>query len=238
MGIKTSLLGKTESQFFINDNLPLEKLKRAGVSSLSDADLFAILLRSGTKDSDVFSVVNSLLRSFDYKEQGIAGFIGIDFEKLTELKGIGEVKAAQLLAVSELCKRIRACPLKKKISISDVRSVAECYMDYFRSLDREHVVIVYLDNKLRIIGDEVISIGTINLSILSSREIFSRCLRKNAVSFILLHNHPSGDASPSPEDIKVTKLIKEGAKLLGLNFTDHCVIGDNCFFSLKEHGYI
>ncbi len=237
MGIKTSLRNE-ESHFFYNDNLPLEKLKRAGINALSDGDLFAILLRSGTKDTDVFSVVNALLNSFDYKNQGIAGFIGIDFNNLIGLKGIGEVKAAQLLVVSELCKRIRACPLKKKISVSDVKSVAEMYMEHFRSLDREHVAIVYLDNKLKIIGDEIISIGTINLSILSSREIFSRCLKKNAVSFILIHNHPSGDPSPSSEDIKVSKLIKEGAKLLGLNFTDHLIIGDNCFFSLKEHGYI
>lgn len=111
-------------------------------------------------------------------------------------------------------------------------------MEDLGSLTNEQVIIVFLDNRLRFLGDEVLCIGTVNSCPVSVREILSLCLHKNCVSFIMIHNHPSGNPTPGKEDLHTTKRIKEGAALVELNFTDHIVIGDNCYYSFREQGLI
>lgn len=197
-----------------------------------------MILKTGTKKHSVFEIVEEILHECDYDSKGICGLCNASFDRLVAIEGLGPSKASQLLSAIEIGKRIRNSSVDRKLTFSSPCDVASYYMEQLRHLSREQVIIVYLDARLQYIGDEILSIGTINSSLLSQREVFSLCLRKNCVSFILLHNHPSGDPSPGKDDILSTRKILEGAKTLGLCLKDHIIIGDNRYYSFSEQGMI
>lgn len=224
--------------FFFLSNLPYEKFDKYGVEALSDTDLFAVILRTGSKDSNVLDTAYSLMNLSKVKQYGLPGLLRLTKEELLTIPGIGKVKAAQLMCIAEICRRIRVYSREKSRLFSNAKDVSDYYMESMRNLLRERVVAVFLDSKSRLICDEIISIGTVNLSVLCPRELFSSALKNSAVSVILLHNHPSGDPAPSKEDRDITLRLKEASKILEIPITDHIIIGDNRYFSFRESGLL
>ena len=183
-------------------------------------------------------IVNNLFSLNKIKENGLFGFLLLKRKDLLSVPGIGFIKSVQLLCIFELARRIRSEDSRKKEFLGNSRLVSECYMERMRGLDREKVVAIFLDTKQKRICDKDLSIGTLNMSLVSPREIFKDALEANAAYIVLVHNHPSGDPEPSREDIIITKKIEDVGKLMGIPLLDHVVIGNNCYYSLRDSGYI
>lgn len=216
---------------------PYEKCEKYGAACLSDAELLAVIIRTGSKGERVNELANRIL---NYSE-GKSGLIGLNYltlEDFMSIRGIGRVKAIQLLCVAELTKRMARANLPENAVLNRPEEIARHYMQELRHLDCEHVILLLLDTKCHKIKDFVISKGTVNFSIAEPREIFQRAVRYGAVNIVLLHNHPSGDITPSNSDISTTKRIFEAGVLLGIQLVDHIIIGDNRFFSFREKGMI
>ena len=207
-----------------NAERPYEKCLKQGAEALSDAELLAVLLRTGTKGENVLALAKRLLY-----EDGGAGLLGIhqfSFQSLMKLKGIGKVKAVQILCLSELAKRLSKASVEPRLRFSSSQSVAEYYMEDLRHRNQE------------VIDETNISKGTVNASLVTPRELFVEALKKEAVSMILLHNHPSGDPTPSRDDILTTKRISECGLLIGIELLDHIIIGNNCYVSFQEENLL
>jgi len=168
---------------------------------------------------------------------GLKGLNYLTLKELTRIKGIGRVKAIELLCLTELTKRMAKEIHKDSLKLVTPQSVANYYMQDMRHLTREQVKLLMMDSKNKIIKDITISAGTVNTSLMPIREIFVQAFKYEAVNIIVLHNHPSGDPAPSSEDIRVTKRLADAGKLIGITLMDHIIIGDNRYISLKEHGY-
>lgn len=215
---------------------PYEKCEQNGAGSLSDAELLAVIIRSGTKNERAVDVATKVLNSSTYK--GLNSLHHFTLNELTSIKGIGKVKAIQLQCVAELSRRMAKATNCPGVRLTSPERVANYYMEDMRHLTREVVLLIMLDSKSQIIKDMQISSGTVSSSILPQREIYLMALKYEAVSIIILHNHPSGDPSPSKEDIQVTKRLKEAGNLIGIKLMDHIIIGDNKYISLSEQGSI
>lgn len=219
----------------MNNSLrPYEKTKERGVSSLSDEELMAVLLRSGTRGEGAVELAQDLLSS----SSGAGNLIGLShmtYEDLIQIRGIGKVKALQIIALVEFAKRFSTQTRKDKVIFDKPESVAAYYMENVRHLETEQVKLIMLDNKCSLIADLDISKGTVNSSIISTREIFIEALRRKAVYIMLLHNHPSGDPTPSQKDFEITDLVKDASLLVNIPLLDHIVIGDNKYYSFREH---
>lgn len=159
-------------------------------------------------------------------------------ETLKKVPGIGEVKAIQILCLCEMAKRIAKEKAKEPLCFDRPDTIAKYYMEDMRHLKQEELKLLMLNTKSRLIGETCITRGTVNMSVISPRELFIEALLKNAVMIILLHNHPSGDPQPSREDILVTKKIAKAGELIGVTLTDHIIIGDQSYVSLAEKGWI
>jgi len=212
---------------------PYEKLEKFGPSVLSDAELLAIIIRSGTKNARSIDLAQHVL---SLNTRGLAGIHQLSLKELQKVPGIGRVKAIQIKAIAELSTRISKNHALNKIQINSPGSIASIYMEEMRHLQQEHLKIVLLDTKNNIISDKTISIGTVNASLINPREVFIHALKNGAVNVILLHNHPSGDPTPSREDISVTKRMVEASNIIGIELLDHIIIGDGYYTSLKEKG--
>ncbi len=219
-----------------NAERPYEKCLKQGAESLSDAELLAVLLRTGTKGENVLALSKRLL----YQDGG-AGLLGIhqfSFQSLMKLKGIGKVKAVQILCLSELAKRLSKASVEPRLRFSSSQSVAEYYMEDLRHRNQEVMKLLLLNSKAELIDETNISKGTVNASLVTPRELFVEALKKEAVSMILLHNHPSGDPTPSRDDILTTKRISECGLLIGIELLDHIIIGNNCYVSFQEENLL
>ncbi|MEF9840790.1 MAG: DNA repair protein RadC, partial [Lachnospiraceae bacterium] len=216
---------------------PYEKCEHKGATSLTDTELLAVLLRTGSQGENVLDLARQILFPSHLKD-GILNLHKWSLEQLVMMKGIGKVKAIQILCVSELAKRLSKADAYQGLNFSVPSSVAEYYMEDMRHQKQEELKLLMLNTKTRLIGESNISKGTVNASLISPRELFIEALQKNAVSIILLHNHPSGDPSPSREDILVTKRVKEAGSLIGIELLDHIIIGNNCYISFCEKGII
>jgi DNA repair protein RadC len=219
---------------FPKDERPRERLLKFGPGSLSNQDLLAILLRTGTKNESVLKVSNELLLKFD----GLRLLMNASVEEISNIKGIGEAKAVQLIAAFELGKRINRLQYDERFSIKSPDDCAKFMMDEMRFLEQEHFVCLYLNTKNQVIARETIFKGSLNASIVHPREVFKEAFRRSASSIICLHNHPSGDPTPSREDIEVTKRLVECGKIIGIELLDHIIIGEHKYVSLKEKGYV
>ena len=219
---------------FPQDERPRERLITDGPESLSNHELLAILLRTGTKDESVLQLSNRLINKFD----GLRLLKDASIEEITSIKGIGIAKAVQIMASAELGRRIGRLQYEDRYVIRSPEDAAKYVMDDMRFLAQEHFVCLYLNTKNQILQRQTIFIGSLNASIVHPREIFKEAFRRSAASIICLHNHPSGDPTPSREDIEVTKRLAECGKIIGIEVLDHLIIGEQKFVSLKEKGYV
>lgn len=216
------------------DDRPRERLKRQGAESLSNQELIAILLRTGTKEESVLHIANRVLTSFEQLHELKHAAI----EEIMSVKGIGEAKAIQLLAAIELGRRMSQQRIEDRYTIRSPQDAATYLMADMTALLQEHFVVLFLNVKNQIIHKQTIFIGSLNASIVHPREIFREAVKRSAASLVCAHNHPSGNPAPSPEDIEVTKRIQEAGYIIGIELLDHVIIGDHQFISLKEKGYM
>lgn len=214
---------------------PYEKFMQYGPKQLSDAELLAIIIRTGTNQMQSIDLARMLLKHSSMYS-GLKGLNYMTIEELMKIKGIGKVKAIQILSVVELTKRMSKAIGEECLRLNSPEAVANYYMQDMRHLTIEQIVLIMMDSKSRLIKDMIVSSGTVNASILAPREIFVNALKYEAVNIIILHNHPSGDPTPSNDDIYSTKRIKEAGNLIGIKLMDHIIIGDNRYVSLKERG--
>lgn len=216
---------------------PYEKCTQYGAGTLTDAELLAVILRTGTKGCSAIELAEEIL-SATHGQSALNGLVDIERTDLMKLKGVGIVKAIQIQCISELSRRIAKQKAYERLDFTNPEAIARYYMEDMRYLDKEHLILAMLDNKCRLISDSVISIGTVNASIVTPREIFIEALKSHAVSVVMLHNHPSGDAAPSRQDIEVTSRIKRAGEIIGISLVDHIIIGDNTYTSLRQEQYL
>ncbi len=217
------------------DERPREKLYKYGSKALSNTELLAIIIRTGSRENTAIELSQKLLAG---KKEGISFLTDTSLQEIMKVKGIGECKAAQILAAVELGKRVMSSTHKDKSRITSPTDVVDLLMLDMTHLKKEHFKIVMLDTKNQIIGIENISVGSLNSSIVHPREVFKEAITKSSASIILVHNHPSGDPTPSKEDIAITRRLVEGGDILGVKVLDHIIIGNNKYISLKEKDII
>ena len=215
---------------------PYEKCVRKGAGSLSDVELLAVLLRTGTRGESALDLARRIL--YDSGEDGILGIHRFSIERLMRMKGIGKVKAIQISCISELAKRLSKSSHQEALCFSDPRTIANYYMEDLRHEKQELMKLLMLNSKAKLIGETNISKGTVNASVITPRELFIEALEKNAVSIVIMHNHPSGDPTPSREDMLTTKRILDAGALIGIELLDHIIIGNNCYISFREEGIL
>lgn len=215
---------------------PYERAEAEGVERLSDKELLTIFIRSGTKSDRADEVA---MRILEYcGEDGLQALCKLNSEELMDLPGIGRVKSIQLLCVCEMARRIARGKRLFGTQISSPEDVVLYYNVQLKFRQKECLVLIVLDSKNRIISEEILSLGNAHSSIADPREIFLAALKKNGVSVILLHNHPSGDPTPSKEDILITERIEKAGNLLGIPLKDHIILGDNSYISLRAEGHL
>ena len=157
---------------------------------------------------------------------------------LRAIPGIGEVKAVKLLCLSEIARRIVREKIRREQKFDSPEAIADYYMESMRHLETEQTVVLHFDSKMTLLGEDIMTVGTVSGAMISPREIYIKALRRQAVRIVLLHNHPSGDPSPSREDITATRQVRKAGEILGISLTDHIIIGDLCYCSLKEMGFL
>lgn len=216
---------------------PDEKCLKFGPEHLTDAELLSVILRTGTAGQNVLELSNKLI-SKDINKPSICTLNSYTYESLMTISGVGKVKALQILALCELSKRMSATPIKTGMILNTSELIANCYMEEMRHLKHEQLKVLFLDTKCRLIKEKTMTVGTINQSLISPREIFVEAFNCNAVNMVLLHNHPSGDSKPSVSDIESTNKIFAASKIMGLTLLDHIVIGDLNYTSLREEKMI
>ena len=216
---------------------PYEKCQRFGADNLTDTELLAIILRTGTKGQSALDLARKILNA-NTSYRGLMNVHQLSIEDLQRMHGIGPVKALQIRCLSELTKRLAKASGVRNLNFSNPKSIADYYMEDMRHLKQERMKLLMFNTKTRLLGETDISKGTVNASLISPRELFIEALQKNAVTIILLHNHPSGDPAPSKEDILITKRIKDAGSLIGIQLLDHIIIGNNCYTSFIEEGFM
>lgn len=214
---------------------PYEKCIQYGPEYLSDAELLAVFIRTGMKGKTSIELAQqflsggcgNLLNLYDYS-----------YQSLTQIPGIGRVKAIQFKCIAEISRRIAKTVRIRDLSFDNPGAVAGFYMERMRHEKKEQFIVCMLDSKCQYLGDSVLTIGSVNASLVSPRDIFIQALQAQAVSIIILHNHPSGKPQPSREDMRVTECIAECGKMLQIELSDHIIIGDNNYYSFREKGLL
>ena len=215
-------------------NKPYEKFKELGPNALSNEELLAIILRTGTSNKPALKIAEEVLDTKDAYQGKLTGLYHKSLKELMEIDGIGEVKAIKLKCLTELSLRMAKERLENRVVFTNPSDIAEYYMETCRHLEVEKVFLLCLDNQLRLIKEYELSKGTINTSLISPREIFIEALNAKAVYILLIHNHPSGNPSPSKADIQITLKVLEAGKIIDIKLLDHIIIGDHSYVSLKE----
>lgn len=214
---------------------PMEKLLKYGADDLANAELLAVLLRSGTKGENIISLSTRLLSDVG----GLDGLLHINLEEIKKIKGIKEVKACQIIAMMELFRRFRTLRSQNDdFKISSPKDISMLLINEMNNLNQEVLKLILLNTKNTVIGVKDVFKGSLNSSIVHPREIFREAVQRGSASIIICHNHPSGDPTPSKEDINVTLRIKQCGDLMGIKLLDHIIIGNNNYISLKEKGII
>lgn len=213
---------------------PRERLQRYGAGNLSNAELLAILLRTGSVSENILDLSNRLLT----ESNGLNGLLNFDMDDYLRIKGIGKAKACQLVALAEISRRFKGYKSGVSYKISQPGDVISLIMEDMRSLKQEILRVIMLNTKNIVLTMKDVSIGSLNSSIVHPREVFREAINKGSASIIICHNHPSGDPTPSTEDINITTRLKECGKLIGIDLLDHVIIGNGNYVSLKEKGII
>ncbi len=215
---------------FPQEERPRERLRLRGAGNLSTAELMAILLRTGLEGENVVAMATRLLSAVD----GLQGLSRSDYDELCALKGISDAKACQLLAGIELGRRVAALEPSDAPRIGTPADVAALYMPEMSALDREHMRVVLLNTKNQVQGAEELYVGSVNAALVRPAEVFSAAVRRNLPAVMIVHNHPSGDPTPSPEDVRLTGQLVEAGRLLDVDVIDHIVIGQGRYVSMRE----
>jgi DNA repair protein RadC len=216
------------------DERPREKLEKHGPSSLSDSELLAILINTGSGKKTAVDLAKILLK--EYKSlRNLSGLSVADF-KQEKFKGVGKVKAIILVAAFEIARRLASSPKDISSPITTPEDVAKRYLPQMRDLKQEVFMVLCLSSSNKIIQERTITKGLLNSSLTHPREVFREAILENAASVILLHNHPSGNLEPSREDIQITKQLVESGKIIGILVHDHIIIAGDGFTSMMERG--
>jgi len=213
---------------------PRERLKKSGWASLSNSELLAIILRTGTASENVLGLASRMLTRFG----GLTGLARASFGELCAERGVGEAKAAQLKAALELGRRLVSTQPEERAVVHSPQDVADLLMAEMGFLDQEQLRVVLLNTKNQVISMPEVYKGNVSSSLIRPAEVLREAVRENCPAIIVVHNHPSGDPTPSPEDIQVTKQIVEAGRVLDIEVVDHLIIGEQRFVSLKERGVI
>ena len=212
---------------------PYEKLKMYGAENLSNSELLAIIIKSGTKEYTALDLANKVLKLNDNTDKEDLSFLqDVSISEFMKIKGIGQVKAIQLLAVCELVKRINKPINKKNIKIKDAKDVAKLLMNELKYEKREVIKVILLNSKNVILKIKDVSYGGTNFAMVEPKDIFAEAIKLQAPKIIMVHNHPSGDVTPSKADFNITDRVYESAELLGVQLLDHIIIGGNSYQSL------
>lgn len=217
-----------------NDSRPRERLAKIGAENLSNHELLAIILRTGTKGRNVLVLAMEVLNAVD----DIYRLRHSSLQELMKIPGIGRVKASEVLAAVEFGKRVNQSAQLKKGKVSSSSWAGKYLQEELSNLNQENVMALYLNTKNEIIKKDTVFIGSLNSSVAHPREIFNRAISYSAARIILAHNHPSGNLDPSEADLVFTQRMIEAGDLLGIEVLDHFIIGDNCYLSLREEGYL
>jgi DNA repair protein RadC len=214
------------------DDRPRERLMQVGATAVSSAELLAIILRVGSRNESVVQLATRLLAHFG----GLPGLARASLTELQEVKGIGPAKAIEIKAALELGRRLLAAAPEERAQITSPADAANLLMSEMMFLEQEHLRVILLDTRSRVLSSPTVYVGSLNSSVIRVGELFRAAIKANAAAIIVAHNHPSGDPSPSPEDVNVTRQIVQAGKLLDIQLLDHIVIGRQRFVSLKERG--
>lgn len=228
------------SEHFTMKNLPeseqpYEKYVLNGEESLSDAELLSIILKSGTKEANSLDIAREILKG---NHNNLLNLYDLSYRDLMQFSGVGKVKAIQLKAVAELSRRISKTNSGYRLRMDNPESIADYYMEQLRHAKQEQLLCAFFDAKNNFLGDVVVSKGAVNYTYVSPRDVFRYAFDYEAVMLILLHNHPSGDPTPSEDDLRITRRIEKGAQILQLELVDHIIVGDNRYYSFKENNLI
>jgi DNA repair protein RadC len=227
-----------ESTFTVRDlprqERPRERLQKFGPEALSAQELLALVIGRGIPKKSVINIAQELLGKFG----NVKAISQATIEELSQIKGIGLAKAAQIKASFELGRREDLEPETINFDIKNPESVVKAIRASIKDKAKEHFKLILLNPRNKIIGISTISIGTLNASLVHPREVFKDAIMHSAASVVLAHNHPSGDPEPSEDDLKITKKLVESGKILGIEVLDHIVIGKNGFLSFKEKGLV
>lgn len=214
---------------------PREKLLAFGSETLSNTELLAILLRTGTKEASVMRVAEAVLARC--KDLGVSEITKLSPKELSDIKGVGRAKAATILAAIEFGRRVEKSP-PYNFRVRTAEDVFKYARPYFNLKNREHFAIVMLTVKNDVIAMKEISVGNLTSSIVHPREVFFHAIRNSAASIIALHNHPSGDPTPSKDDYDITRRLVEAGRIIGIDVLDHIVLAGDKYFSMQEEGII
>lgn len=222
---------KTIKEIPLNDR-PREKMAANGAAVLTDAELIAILLRTGTAEKSAIDIASEMTADGGLYKR-LAGITRLN--ELTNIKGLGQAKAATVLAALEIGRRIASAKPIEKIHLSCPQDVADFLMPRLRYAAKEQFVVILLNNKNKVIGTEVVSEGSLSSSVVHPREVYAPALLHHAAAIMVAHNHPSGDPKPSIEDEEVTRQLLRSGKVLGIPMIDHVIIGDGNYYSFLEN---
>ena len=218
---------------------PYEKCLKWGPSVLSDSELLAVILRNGVQGANSLALANQILSlTKDTSYPGLLGLLHMSLPDLMKVNGIGKVKAVQLKCIGELSKRMASAAARPRLSFNDPVTIARYYMEHLRHEEQEMLIVMLLDGRNHLFGEQTISKGTVGATLITPREVFVEALKFHAVSLILVHNHPSGDPSPSECDVEITERIYRSGELIGVKLLDHIVIGDQKYVSFREQGML
>lgn len=216
------------------EDRPIEMLIEKGEKALSNSQLLAILLNTGTRNKSAIMLASELIAA----QNGIRNLNGLSVEELSKFKGIGKTKACRIIAALELGVRISVAKGVENFTIHSSGDAGNIYMEELRYKKKEIFRVIFLNTKNLIISHKDISEGSLNASIVHPREVFVEAIRKNSNKIIVMHNHPSGDPTPSREDHVITKRLVEAGKIIGIEVLDHVIIGDGIYYSFREHANI
>ena len=228
---QTEIITKAEKMI---QELPYERFLRFGPEHLTEAELLAIIIRTGTHEKSALQVAEEVLCLARYPKEGLLGLYDVTLEELNSIGGIGEVKAVKLKCLTELSMRLSTARAKEGLRFQCSGQVAAYFMERLRHRDTECVVLVCLDAKGQVICEKKMSEGSVTMSLISPREIFLTALENRAVTILLVHNHPSGDPTPSKSDKELTDNVRDAGNQMGIPLLDHIIIGDQSYVSFKE----
>lgn len=215
---------------------PQEKLLFGGARALSNSELLALIIRTGTGDKSAIRLADEVIA---YTSDNIGELGMAEVRELTEIDGIGEAKACSIVAAMELSKRLRSDRIaRQRTRLGDSREVADMLMEELADEKREVFMAINLNSKLQVESKSIVSIGNLDSAPVHPREVFGPAVKRGAAAVVVAHNHPSGDPTPSCQDIEVTSRLVEASRIIGIKLMDHVIIGNGRFTSMRAEGYM